>query len=513
MTQLNDDWQAFLEETEVEQPSPLGIGIDSATFPLIPDESVEDPEAHIKKVTFTKTPAFLWMLVTGGLTGFALLLFAVTSYLSDSRKVVAAAPSAGVFEEPNQGKRDLLPSTPDDSGLKPIAPSVDQKPNVTKSVTLKQPRTVMDRPSRVVYINRPSQGFTPTRVPRSAIAPTPFTPRPALPPVARPVFESSPQPEPVPEPIGALYAPDSGEGPTIEAETVASTSAQSSPTQPNNSAVDQALAIYDGTKVAQADTSASTTSDVEPSEVTTASAEVKTAPAEVDFASAEVKTTPSAQGSEPLTSEEYAKKHPQKAAKEALLARLAMIPQESKLKGQIMGMLTWGSQESFPVGEEIKILVKNDFEQFGKILVPKGSIAFAQSQKGTGGQYIMADVTRIELPDGRSLDIEPGLLTASTGDGFIEGKLKEPRKRGGVGRVVSQIGRGILTLGVASVVPEGDGFGDRVIQSVAGAGLDSVNDAMDGDRQGRGRAQIPSFYVIKPKTSIQLIANGDIQLQ
>jgi hypothetical protein len=505
MTQTTtDDWNSFLEETTVEG--------DSVTFPLTPDESVEDPESHVQKVRFTKTPAFLWMLVTGGFVGFVLVLFAATSYLSDSRKVVAAAPSAGVFEEPNQGKKDLLPSTPDDSGLTPITPAAPPKTNkVTKSVTLKQPRTVMNQPSRVVYVNRPSQSFTPTRVPRSSFAPTPFAPRPALRPVVRPVLEASPQP--VPEPIGALYAPDSGEGPTIETETVASTPAQSSPTQPNNSAVDQALAIYDGTKVAQADTSTSTTSlTPEPSEVTTASAEVKTAPAEVAFAPAEVQTTPAA---EPLTSEEYAKKYPQKAAKEALLARLAMIPQESKLKGQIMGMLTWGSQESFPVGEEIKILVKNDFEQFGKVLVPKGSIAFAQSQKGTGGQYIMANVTRIETPDGRSLNIEPGMLTASTSDGFIEGELKEPRRRGGgIGRVASQIGRGILNIGVASVVPEGDQFGDRVLQSVAGSGLDSVNGALEGDRRNvRAQGQVTSFYVVKPKTSISLVANGDIQLQ
>jgi hypothetical protein len=131
------------------------------------------------------------------------------------------------------------------------------------------------------------------------------------------------------------------------------------------------------------------------------------------------------------------------------------------------------------------------------------------------GQYILANVTRIETPSGQSYSIEPGMLTASTGDGFIGGKLHEPGHRSGVGTFISNLGRSALNIGVASIAPQGDEFSDRLTQNVIGSGLDSVNSAIDGNGNQRisRRSSIPSFYMVKPKTSVSLVANGDIQLE
>jgi hypothetical protein len=307
---------------------------------------------------------------------------------------------------------------------------------------------------------------------------------------------------PEPEPAGALYAPDSGEGPQMQdAVAMAPESAEGANlSQGKNASVDNALAIYDGT-----DPKAT------PAVAMNSTEEVPPAPSALpqENTIAQVPDT----SPQPLTASEFEKRYPEEAAQENLKAQLAMIPAETTLKGQTMGMLSWNSQESFPVGEEIRIQVRSAFKQDGKVLIPKGSIAIAQSEKGTMGQYIVANVTRIETPLGLSYSIAPGMLTASTDDGFISGKLKEPSRGGGAGKFFSSLGRSALNIGVSSVAPEGDSFGDRLARNAIYSGLDSVNDGLDGDRRSNVRGQVPSFYMIKPKTSIQLIANGDIELQ
>jgi hypothetical protein len=451
------DWNDFLEATAAD-PTP-------ATFPLTPDDSVEDPEAHVQKVPFHKTAAALWVMVTGGGVGFILLIYGLASYVGNTRRVIAVAPpSVDPFQEKTQ-----------ESGFLPKA---EESPSVPVASKPPAPKVVAGRqrvaPSRVVYMPARRDSPPPRYMPIARYNQAPARPL-ALRPVAPP---ATPQPkiEPLPDPVSALYAAATEEGSQVE--TGADQIAASTPS--SNASVDEALAIYDGIDK-------------------TASAEVP-APAPKDVEA-------------PLTAIEYAQKYPQEVEKESqqrLITRLAMIPAESTIKGQTMALLSWSARESFPVGEEIRIQVKADFKKDGETLIPKGSIAIAQAEKGTIGQYIMANVTRIETPSGKLFDIKPGMLTASTGDGFISAKIKEPKQGGGAGRVLSRLLRSTVNIGVATALPQGDGFGDRVIQNTAAEGLDSLDNAFEPSQRSRGRA--PSFYYLKPRTSIALVANGDIEL-
>jgi hypothetical protein len=477
---MQDDWDSLLSNDE------------PATFPLVPDESVEKPEAHIKPVKFTKTPLFLWGVVASGSVGFILSVYAVTSYVSGTRKAVAVAPPAdpNAFVSPRQQEEDFFPKAPEGA---PVAPVAVAPKNTTGKVSPRRTSARSPYQNRVVYLERPS-----TRMARLPVQQSYSAPRVSA-PASRPQPAQVFKPAPLPEPIGALYAPDSGEGPQVE-DTVPETPIAVTPvaSQNTNPSVENALAIYDGTQPV----AANTVERVEPT--VPALSPPQMSPIKV----AEVSDSMP----DPLTSEEFEKKFPQKAAQENLIARLA-IPAETTIKGQTMTMLSWNSQENFPVGEEIRIKVRKDFEQDGKVIIPKNSIAIAQSEKGTMGQYIVANVTRIETPSGQSYSIQPGMLTASNRDGFISADLKSPSGGSGVGKFFSKIGRSALNIGVASIAPEGDGFGDRIARNAIYSGLDSVNDSLDGDRQGNVRGQVPSLYVIKPKTSIQLVANGDIELQ
>jgi hypothetical protein len=452
------DWNDFLEATAAD-PTP-------ATFPLTPDESVEDPEAHVQKVPFHKTAAALWVMVTGGGVGFILLIYGLASYVGNTRKVVAVAPpSIDPFQEKTQ-----------DSGFLPKA---EESPSMPVASKPPAPKVVAGRqrvaPSRVVYMPARNYSPTPRYTPVARYNQPPVRPL-ALRPVAPP---ATPQPkiEPLPEPVSALYAAATEEGPQVETGT--DQIAASIPS--SNASVDEALAIYDGIDK-------------------TASAEVP-APAPKDVEA-------------PLTAIEYAQKYPQEVEKESqsrLAARLAMIPNETTIEGQTMALLSWSVRESFPIGEEIRIQVKSNYRQNGEIVIPKGSVAIAQAaKKGTGGQFINASVTRIETPSGKLFDIKPGMLTASTGDGFISAKIKEPKQGGGAGRVLSRLLRSTVNIGVATALPQGDGLGDRVIQNTAAEGLDSLDNAFEPSQRSRGRA--PSFYYLKPRTSIALVANGDIEL-
>jgi hypothetical protein len=458
MTQAKD-WNDFLEATAAD-PTP-------ATFSLTPDESVENPEAHVQTVPFRKTAGALWMMVTGGGVGFILLIYGVASYVSNTSKVVAVAPvGADPFQEKPKDN-GFLPKAEESASI-PIAdkPPVTVKPKAVKSKAV-PPRVVYvparnSAPQRSYISDRPTYRSAPVSAPVQAVA------RPVA---LRPV--ESIKPEPLPEPISALYAAATEEGPQIETETATETVATAS----KNPSVDEAIAIYDGIEK----------------------------PVTVAVAQKDAKA--------PLTAEEYAQAYPQEVEKESqqrLIARLAMIPAETTIKGQTMALLSWNTSESFPVGDEIRIKVSSDFKKDGETVIPKGSVAIAQAEKGTGGQFIMANITRIETPSGKQFDIKPGMLTASTGDGMIEAKIKEPGQRGGAGRVLSRLGRTLLNVGVASALPQGDSFGDRVIQSTAIEGLDSLDSAIEP--QQRSRSAAPSFYYLKPRTSIALVANGDIEL-
>jgi hypothetical protein len=454
------DWNDFLEATAAD-PTP-------ATFPLTPDESVEDPEAHVQKVPFHKTAAALWVMVTGGGVGFILLIYGLASYVGNTRKVIAVAPpSVDPFQEKTQ-ESGFLPKA-EESPSMPVA----SKPPATKVVAGRQ----RVAPSRVVYMPARNYSPTPRYTPIARYNQPPARPL-ALRPVAPP---ATPQPkiEPLPEPISALYAAGTEEGPQVEAEvaTLDTTTSDTVTTASKNSSVNEAIAIYDGIEK----------------------------PVTVAVAQKDAKA--------PLTAEEYAQAYPKEVEKESqqrLIARLAMIPAETTIKGQTMALLSWNTSESFPVGDEIRIQVKSDYKQGGETVIPKGSVAIAQAEKGTTGQYIMANVTRIETPEGRNFSIKPGMLTASTGDGFISAKIKEPKQGGGAGRVLSRLLRSTINIGVATALPQGDGFSDRVIQNTAAEGLDSLDNAFEPSQRSRGRA--PSFYYLKPKTSIALVANGDIEL-
>jgi hypothetical protein len=451
------DWNDFLEATAAD-PTP-------ATFSLTPDESVEDPEAHVQTVPFRKTAGALWMMVTGGGVGFILLIYGVASYVSNTSKVVAVAPvGADPFQEKPKDN-GFLPKAEESASI-PIA----DKPKAVRSKAV-PPRVVYvparnSAPQRSYISDRPTYRSAPVSAPVQAVA------RPVA---LRPV--ESIKPEPLPEPISALYAAATEEGPQVETEVATDTVATTS----KNASIDEAIAIYDGI-------------DKKPAVV----AAVSPAPKDVEA---------------PLTSQEYAQVHPNEVywqSQQNLIARLAMIPAETTIKGQTMALLSWDTSESFPVGDEIRIKVSSDFKKDGETVIPKGSVAIAQAEKGTGGQFIMANVTRIETPSGKQFDIKPGMLTASTGDGMIEAKIKEPGQRGGAGRVLSRLGRTLLNVGVASALPQGDSFGDRVIQSTAIEGLDSLDSAIEP--QQRSRSAAPSFYYLKPRTSIALVANGDIEL-
>jgi hypothetical protein len=468
MTQAKD-WNDFLEATKAD-PTP-------ATFSLTPDESVEDPQAHVQTVPFRKTAGALWMMVTGGGVGFILLIYGIASYVGNTSKVVAVAPT-GVdpFQEKSKDesflpKAEKTPSFP-----------VTEKPPATKSkAVVVKPRAV---PPRVVYVparNAPQRSYIserPTYRPAAPIATAQIAARPAA---LRPVLAQVIKPEPLPEPVSALYSSVTEEGPEVDMGAENTNTVATVPSAVPK--VDEAIALYDGIDKAAS-------SDVQE----------PVAPAPKDTEA-------------PLTAMEYSNKYPQEVEKESqqrLVARLAMIPAETSIKGQTMALLSWNTSESFPVGDEIRIQVKSDYKQGGQTIIPKGSMAIAQAEKGTGGQFIMANVIRIETPSGKQFDIKPGMLTASTGDGMIEAKIKEPGQRGGAGRVLSRLGRTLLNVGVASALPQGDSFGDRVIQSTAIEGLDSLDSAIEP--QQRSRSAAPSFYYLKPRTSIALVANGDIEL-
>lgn len=505
MSQQNAAWDEFLEATAAASES------EHVPFALTPDESMENPEAHLTPVKFTKTPAFLWALATGGFVGFVLLIYGVSAYLTNTRKVVASAPSTDVnlFDE-NTGKKELLPRVPESPELQPIA----QAPVVPKKTPKRigrQTRTREVTPERVVY--RPSQR---SYAPQSYVAPRSYAPPARVPvqqiaPVSRPPSlrpVAVPQIKQQPEMIGALYAPESGEGPAVDTDINSTPIAQGS-----NKAIEQALTLYDGTesnKLAQAATPAVDKSDASPVEE-----------AQSEDNQPHQKIVPGIQPKaivamdDPLTAAEYEKQFPQKAAQERLMARLA-IPSETKIKGQVVGSLTWGSQENFPTGKEIKIKINSDYKRDGEVVIPKGSMAIATSEEGTIGQYIMATVTRIETPSGETFSVPAGMLTASNSDGYIQGTLKEPKQGGGAGRVLSRLGRSVLAIGAASVMPQGDSFSDRVVQNVAAEGIGALDTTLDGtsDRYGYSnrRSQVPSFFVVRPKTTISLVANDDIEL-
>jgi hypothetical protein len=469
MTQAKD-WDDFLQATAAD-PTP-------ATFSLAPDESVENPDAHVQAVPFRKTAAALWMMVTGGGVGFILLVYGLGSYLGNTNKVVAVAP-AGVDPFQDKPKTDNFLPKAEQSPSFPVAekPAAD-KPAVGK----KKPVVASKRvPPSVVYVPArqgpySQRSYAPERAfrPVASAPPAPTPVRPFAPAALRPVAEV--KPEPLPEAVSALYASVTEEGPDVDMgaeNTVATVPTGSTKT-------DEAIAIYDGIDK-------------------TATEPVAISPAPKDAEA-------------PLTAIEYSNKYPQEVEEESrqrLVARLAMIPADATIKGQTMAFLSWDANDSFPVGEEIRIKVRADFKN-GETVIPKGSIAIAQSEKGTSGQFIMASVTRIETPSGKLFAIKPGMLTASMGDGMIEAKIKEPGQRGGAGRVLSRLGRSLLNVGVASMMPQGDSFGDRVIQSTAVEGLDSVNSALEPEQRSRRNA--PTSFYLKPKTSIALVANEDIEL-
>lgn len=487
MTQ-SADWDDFLKATEAE--------VTPSVFNIEPDESVEDPEAHVTNVPFHKTAAALWMMVTGGGIALVLTIYALASYVSGQKQVVAAAPVSGVDPFAEKSTGGFLPKTEENPGM-PVAPA----PAPTKTVVVRKTPArvapvIQDRPRRsyaapeVTYPSR--RTFEPRTEPVVRSTPQPV----AMHPVAAPVKLE--KPDPLPDAIGALYAPATEEGPQVDTATSIVAMA---PSKGKNSSVDEALAIYDGTvpKIKEV--------------AFTSPVPQYSANAEPEYA---VPPTPFPKdGGSPLTSEEYSRKYPQEVERESqqrILSRLAMVPQGSQIKGQTMGMLSWDSSESFPVGEEIRIKVRAPYRQNGEIVIPEGSVAIAQSDKGTMGEFIMANVTRIETPDGKSYTIDPGMLTASNSDGYLQGKLKEPKSGGGAGAVFSRLGRSIAAIGVASVLPKGDDFGSRVAQNAAAEALDGV-DRMAEPRVDRNRrGATPSFYYLKPKTSVALIANGDIQL-
>ena len=516
MTQpLDQDYSEFLEEKKEDQETTLPV------FGLTPDESVEDPKAHIKEVKFTKTPAFLWMMVTGGLVAFIVGLYGVTSYLSNARKAVAVAPAPekdAFAEMSSPSPNDIVPRTPTDDTSTAIAEPTPKANGQKKSISSTERFTASQpAPSRVVYMNRPAASSSysaPTRPTYSAPA-QPLAPRqavnvqPARVPAMHPAPKIAAVPEPVsaepatvaeplPEPIGALYAPSSGEGPQIESSAVASAPI---PVQDSNKAVETAMVLYDSSSPAPVSNTATFTPPVQ---------ESKPAPV---IAMAAPPAPLHNEGNQPLTAEEFAKKFPKKDEEQRLVASLAMIPTDSKLRGTTTKMVAWGSQESFPDSEEIRIQLNDNFKQDGKIVIPKGSVAVARPDKmGTKGQYVMANVTRIETPSGQTYTIEPGMLSASTKDGFIEAELKQPKHGGNnTGRVMSGIARNLAGLGVAAVVPNGDQFGDRVLQNVAATGLNSINGTEANNVSSN--SQSPSIFVLKAKTPVSLIANGDIQLQ
>lgn len=475
MSEIKDkDWEEFLA-SEPEKTE--------ATFPLTPDESVENPQAHVKPVNFFKTPAFLWMTVTGGFVFLVLILYGVSAYISNTRKAVAIAPQKeDVFAEPSQSK-EFLPKAPQESGLVPVPTPPARVASAKSSVSKFPPRRTVPFRYRRSYVPAdPTQERVARQIPvrQVEIARTSA-------PKAQ-IFHPPAKPKELPETIGALYAPDSGEGPQLN------------DTQPIASAsnIDNALAVYDGTQGTPIEESSKIQKVTKVQQVTKVE----------QVARVEDKEP------QPLTSEEFQQKFPKKAAEENLIAQLAIIPAESRIKGQTLSMLSWATQESFPIGEEIRIQVRSNFKQDGKVIIPKGSIAIAQSQKGTMGQYIMADVTRIETPSGQSYSIAPGMLTASNRDGFISAELKEPHRGGGAGGIGRKFLQSAISIGAASFAPQGDRFSDRLAQRAIYVGADTATSALDGDDDRRGgRGQIPSMYLVKPKTHISLIANGDIQLQ
>jgi hypothetical protein len=488
----DEDWNAWLNS------DPDHANQHSTAFQIDPNAVSADPEAHVTKTPLTKNPVVLYSAMVGGLGLILLSGYTVFSLASNAgrRTPVAVVPQAteGTFGAPKQYvnheqlELDRMKDRRDDSIANAATPSGKPAPNRQKVATT--PQVVVQRIpviQRVPVVQRVAAAPAPQSLPRVAAAP---------PPQAAPEPPIDPE-EAWKESGETLYGAPSGEGPSVEPnpEPVADASTNqpiasfpNAPVQPGgNATIDDAIAVYDGQQpqqVAAAPVAAPATTP------TTTPGDIPQPPPQPEKV-AMADTTP-----EPIVTP---------------IAEQKVIPGDASFGAKLVTAFGWDANQQAPIGKELKINVTEDFKKGKEIIVPKGSIVTATITNTSGGGFVQAEANMIQLPDKRSISIAQGMLSVETKSGFIQAKLHQPGKQSFLGNFARRLGQNAAYTVVGSVVPQGSGVGDQLIQQAAYTGLDTVNEAIDGS--GQQLSPVSPSWMVKRNTDVELVARGDIPLQ